>query len=62
GRLGPQQDVVVIRIGGSWLSPNGYVRSTYSENEVDLLAVYCGELNRCFLLPLLDSPGYTPCS
>jgi hypothetical protein len=30
----------------------GYVRSTYSEDEIDLLGVYCGELDRCFLLPV----------
>jgi PD-(D/E)XK endonuclease len=57
GKLSPQQDVVMIRVGGSWLSPNGYVRSTYSENEVDLLAVYCGELDRCFLLPIARFAG-----
>ena len=35
----------------SWLSPRGYVRSYYSEDEIDLVAVYCGELDRCYLLP-----------
>jgi prevent-host-death family protein len=35
----------------SWLSPNGYVRSYYSEDEIDLVAVYCGHLDRCYLLP-----------
>jgi prevent-host-death family protein len=43
----------VIRVGlqGSWLSPNGYVRSSYAEDEIDLVAVYCGDLDRCYLLP-----------
>jgi prevent-host-death family protein len=43
----------VIKVGlqGSWLSPNGYVRSSYAEDEIDLLAVYCGDLDRCYLLP-----------
>ena len=43
----------VIKVGlqGSWLSPHGYVRSSYSEDEIDLLAVYCGDLDRCYLLP-----------
>jgi prevent-host-death family protein len=43
----------VIKVGlqGSWLSPHGYVRSSYAEHEIDLLAVYCGDLDRCYLLP-----------
>jgi prevent-host-death family protein len=43
----------VIKVGlqGSWLSPNGYVRSSYAEDEIDLVAVYCGDLDRCYLLP-----------
>jgi prevent-host-death family protein len=51
GGLDAERSVVVVRVGGSWLSPNGYVKSTYGENEIDLLAVYCGELDRCYLLP-----------
>ena len=51
GRLSPAGDVVIVRIGTCRCTPRGYVRSTYSENEVDLFAVYCGELDRCFLLP-----------
>jgi prevent-host-death family protein len=34
------------------LSPRGHVRSTYTQAEIDLLGVYCGELDRCFLLPV----------
>jgi antitoxin (DNA-binding transcriptional repressor) of toxin-antitoxin stability system len=51
GRLGPNRDVVVVRIGGCRLSPRGYVRSTYTEAEIDVFGVYCGDLDRCFLLP-----------
>jgi hypothetical protein len=51
GRLSEAKDVVVVRTGGSRLSPHGYIRTTYSEDEVDLLAVYCGELDRAFVLP-----------
>jgi prevent-host-death family protein len=43
--------VVKVGLQGSWLSPHGYVRSSYSEDEIDLLAVYCGDLDRCYLLP-----------
>ena len=31
--------------------PNGYVHACYTEEEIDLLAVYCGDLDRCYLLP-----------
>ncbi len=51
GRLSRRKDVVIAKVGGCWCSPGGYVRSTYSEDEIDLLAIYCGGLNRSFLLP-----------
>lgn len=51
GRLVAEKGVVTIRVGGCRLSTSGYVRTTYSEREVDLLGVYCGELDRTFLLP-----------
>jgi hypothetical protein len=38
--------------GSSYHSPTpGYVVSTYSRSDVDLTAVYCGELDSCHLLP-----------
>jgi PD-(D/E)XK endonuclease len=52
GRLNPSGDVVQVRVGGNYLTANGYVRSSYSEDEIDLLAIYCGALDRCFLLPV----------
>ena len=35
------------------------MRGTYAEHEVDLFAVYCGELDRCFLLPSVVGAGKT---
>ncbi len=52
GRLSTTKDVVVVQIRTSRCTPNGYVHGTYSEREIDLIGVYCGELNRCFLLPI----------
>ena len=57
GRLSEDGNVVIVRIGGSRCSPSGYVRTTYSEEEVDLFGVYCGELDRCFLLPVSLAAG-----
>ena len=52
GRVGVDGGAVLVRVGGSRCVPGGYVRSTYTEREIDLLAVYCGELDRSFLLPV----------
>ena len=30
--------------------PAGYVRTSYAPGEVDLFGIYCGELDRCFLM------------
>ena len=51
GRLSPARDVVIAALATSRCTPRGHVRSTYTEHEVDLFAVYCGDLDRCFLLP-----------
>jgi prevent-host-death family protein len=45
-------DVVVIRFISSWHSPNGYVRNSYAADEIDLIAAYCHELGRAYLLPI----------
>jgi prevent-host-death family protein len=55
GALSADGDVIVARLGTSRHSPTrGYVTTTYGEDEVDLFAVYCGELDQCFLLPIAD--------
>ena len=50
-------DVVVIRIRTSRHTPNGYVRGTYSADEVDGIAAYCADLQRCFYVPIKDVDG-----
>ena len=50
-RLSDDGSVVIVSSGTSRRGANGYIRSTYGDDEVDLLAAYCGELDRCFLLP-----------
>jgi PD-(D/E)XK endonuclease len=51
GRLSPAGDVVGAHLFTSRCTTRGHVRRTYMEHEVDLFAIYCGELDRCFLLP-----------
>jgi prevent-host-death family protein len=50
---GLYEDGAVIRVNltSSWCTPRGYERRYYTEDEIDLVAVYCSELNRCYLLP-----------
>jgi prevent-host-death family protein len=43
--------VIRVNLTSSWCTPTGYERRYYSEDEIDLVAVYCGELDRCYLLP-----------
>ena len=53
GRLDDDGAVIQVQLQGSWLSPTaGYIRSSYSEKEIDLVAVYCHPLDRCYLLPI----------
>ena len=51
GRLSPSGDVVIVMLRTSRYTPRGQVLRTYDEHEIDLFAVYCGELDRSFLLP-----------
>jgi prevent-host-death family protein len=51
GRLERESSVISVAIQSSWHSPAGYVFSPYAEGEIDLLAAYCGDLDRCYLLP-----------
>ena len=48
-----QGDVVIVTTGTSRRGPNGsYIRSTYTAEEVDAIAAYCEETQRCYLLPI----------
>lgn len=52
GRLSDSGDVVIVQLEGCRRTSNGYYRRTYDRREVDLIGVYCGRLDRCFLLPI----------
>jgi hypothetical protein len=45
---GLHQDGAIIKVNlmSSWCTPTGYERRYYSEDEIDLVAVYCGDLDR----------------
>lgn len=58
---GLHDDGAVIRVAlrSSCLTPDGYVRTRYTPDEIDFVAVYCGELDRCYLLPSTLACGRT---
>jgi prevent-host-death family protein len=43
--------VIRVNLTSSWCTPTGYERHYYSQDEIDLVAAYCDELDRCYLLP-----------
>jgi prevent-host-death family protein len=45
--------VIAVRVSSSYHSPTrGYVKTTYDGSEIDAIGVYCGDLDRCYLLPV----------
>ena len=50
-------DVVSAFTRTSRHTPGGYVRTTYSVEEVDAIGIYCEPLNRCFLVPIEEVAG-----
>ena len=45
-------EVVPVHLASSRRGPNGYIRNNYSPAEVDAIGIYCGDLDRCFLVPI----------
>ena len=51
-------DVVVLRFKTSRYTPRqGYVRTLYTSEEVDAIAAYCPDVDRCYLIPMADIEG-----
>jgi prevent-host-death family protein len=59
GALEADGSVIKVALQSSWLTPNGYVRSPYGPDEIDLVAIYCQPLDRCYLLPSALACGRT---
>ena len=59
GALDSEGAVIKAFLRTSSLTPSGYVRASYAPDEIDLVAVYCGELGRCYLLPSALACGRT---
>jgi prevent-host-death family protein len=52
GALEDDGSVIKVNLQTCRHTPKGYVYGSYSANEIDLVAVYCGGLDRCYLLPV----------
>jgi hypothetical protein len=48
---------LTARCGTCRHTPAGYRRSTYSAEEIDAIAAYSPDTDRCYLLPILDVEG-----
>jgi prevent-host-death family protein len=59
GALDADGAVIKVSLQSNYLTPSGYVRSSYTNSEIDLVAVYCGALDRCYLLPSSLACGRT---
>jgi PD-(D/E)XK endonuclease len=51
-------NVVVVRCSTFRRTREGYKVTTYSEADVDGIAAYCDELDRCFLIPIKRVVGH----
>jgi prevent-host-death family protein len=52
GPLDRSGAVIVVFARTNRLTPGGYVSTSYSAEEIDAVAAYCGALDRCYLLPI----------
>jgi hypothetical protein len=52
-------DVVRVWMRTSRYTPRGYVHTTYSSDEIDAIAAYCPELDRCYFIPASMVSGQT---
>jgi hypothetical protein len=53
-------EVLEVPMRGCWHSPSkGYVRTTYSVEEVDAIGAYCAKTDCCYLLPMTEFAGRT---
>jgi PD-(D/E)XK endonuclease len=48
------EDVLMIHVTTCRHTPRGYLRTTYSDDEIDAVAAYSEATDRCYLLPIAD--------
>jgi hypothetical protein len=55
-------NVLTARCITSRHTPRGYLRSTYSAEEIDAIAVYAPDTDRCYLIPVGETEGHVTLS
>jgi hypothetical protein len=50
--------VLSVHLTTCRLTPRGYVRTCYTASEIDAVGVYSSELQRCFLVPIVEISGH----
>jgi PD-(D/E)XK endonuclease len=51
-------NVIVVNLQTHRHTPRGYVRTTYSADEVDGIGIYCQALKECFYVPIEKAAGH----
>jgi len=49
--------VLCVHVSTSRYTPRGYVRTSYTADEIDAVGAYSPELRRCFLIPVDEVSG-----
>lgn len=50
-------DVITAHLARNRRGPEGHIRRNYSPDEIDAFGIYCGDLDRCFLIPIQKIAG-----
>jgi hypothetical protein len=50
-------DVIPVNLTRSRRGPGGFVRRTYTAEEIDAVGVYCADIGSCFLIPAREVVG-----
>jgi hypothetical protein len=49
-------DVIIVRCCSSWRSAEGFVRRSYSPEDIDAFVAYCADVDGCYYLSLARFP------
>jgi prevent-host-death family protein len=50
-------EVIRVYTVSSRRGPNGFITATYTADDVDAIAAYCGDLDRCYYVPIEIAAG-----
>ena len=52
-------ETITVRLMSNRRGPDGFIRRRYTREEIDLVAAYCEELDRCYVIPIDIVEGTT---